>query len=629
MVLNFFIRKLAMQSLVKGIPLGHPAIWVGIVISMVVGGGFYKLTAQTIESDSRERFSNMSRAAQNTITARIKTYTDVLRSSASLFQSSQQISRVDFARYVSGLNIDVNYPAIDSLNFAFYVRNADRPAFEQRLREEQARNDPSDSPFKIFPPGQRPDYLVISYIEPKRAWRGPGGFDIHANSSVRDAALYMRDTGILQTSGEPVKAISTPNRIALAMRMPAYRSGMPVDTVAGRRAAYIGSVGVAFSVPKLVQGVLADIPIKNVRMRLIDTGNAARDQLSQKPTGERLLFDSLGTTQAPEPPPHIGDRYFINSMPVDFNGRIWKAVFSAEKTSLYTDFDVNYPKLTGLAGFIGSLAIYALFYTLTSSRRRAIAIAEEMTRELRDSEARLKSSHDSLQRLAAHADHIKEDERRRIAREIHDELGQNLLALRIEADMLASRTEGQHSRLNQRARWTLSQIDRTIKSVRQIINDLRPNVLDLGLGAAVEWQIAEFIRRTGIRCELNGERDDIKLSDSAATALFRILQESLTNIERHAKATQVNVTLQVDSRRISMAVTDNGIGFESEGRTKPGSFGLVGIEERSRILGGTSSVTSLPGRGTTVSVSVPLELSDNPETVPLLPGADETSREFA
>jgi signal transduction histidine kinase len=627
--MNQLFRKLAMRNLVKGFPLAQPAIWGGVVFALMVGAGFYYATLKSIENDSRQRFLNMSRAAQNTIVARIKTYTDVLRSSASLFQSSQRISGIDFTRYVSGLGLDVNYPAIESLNFAYYVRDEERPAFEQRLREEQARDPNRPPPFSISPPGRRHEYLVITYIEPKRAWRGAHGFDITADPLRQRAAAQMRDMGTLQTSGEATRAASGRNRMGLSMRMPAFRASMPTGTVDERRAAYIGSVGVSFSVPKLVQGVLADMPIKNPRMRLIDTGIAARDQLSQKPSEERLLFDSFGTERDPSPPPQTDNGHFSNTLPVNFNGRVWKAVFSAEKTSLYTDFDENYPKLAGVAGFVGSLAIYALFYTLTSSRRRAISIAEEMTKELRDSEARLQTSHDNLQRLAAHADHIKEDERRRIAREIHDELGQNLLALRIEADMLASRTEGQHSRLNERARWTLSQIDRTIKSVRQIINDLRPNVLDLGLGAAVEWQIAEFVRRTGLRCELIGERDDIKLSDSAATALFRILQESLANIERHAKATQVNVTLQVNATRISMAVTDNGIGFEAGGRTKSGSFGLVGIEERIRILGGAFTVTSIPGRGTTVSVSVALEQIDNPEIVPAVPGADQESHEFA
>jgi signal transduction histidine kinase len=142
--------------------------------------------------------------------------------------------------------------------------------------------------------------------------------------------------------------------------------------------------------------------------------------------------------------------------------------------------------------------------------------------------------------------------------------------------------------------------------VRQIINDLRPNVLDLGLSAAVEWQIAEFRRRTGIVCDLVAEPKEITLSDHGATAFFRILQESLSNIVRHAHATNVRVELTSNTRQLTMRVIDNGIGLGARERGKAGSFGLVGIEERINILGGSFSITSTDGEGTTVCVSVPL-----------------------
>jgi signal transduction histidine kinase len=172
--------------------------------------------------------------------------------------------------------------------------------------------------------------------------------------------------------------------------------------------------------------------------------------------------------------------------------------------------------------------------------------------------------------------------------------------------MLASRTRDRHPHLHPRARTTLMQIDATIKSVRQIINDLRPTVLDLGLSAAVEWQLHEFERRTGIVCEVRDLHGEISPSDPCATAFFRILQESLTNIQRHANASKVLVELRLDGNRLSMTVKDNGCGLAPGGRNKHGSFGLVGIEERVVILGGTCQVFSGPDGGTTVTVSVPM-----------------------
>jgi signal transduction histidine kinase len=152
----------------------------------------------------------------------------------------------------------------------------------------------------------------------------------------------------------------------------------------------------------------------------------------------------------------------------------------------------------------------------------------------------------------------------------------------------------------------LIQIDTTIKSVRQIINDLRPTVLDLGLSAAVEWQVNQFERRTGIQCELQDDHGEIALPDHSATAFFRILQESLTNIVRHANATRVKVELRLNGGWLSLTVRDNGCGLPPGGRNKYGSFGLVGIEERIVILGGTCAVFSEPDGGTTVMVSAPV-----------------------
>ncbi len=226
----------------------------------------------------------------------------------------------------------------------------------------------------------------------------------------------------------------------------------------------------------------------------------------------------------------------------------------------------------------------------------------------------LQESRQLLRQLASHQEKIKEEERKRIAREIHDELGQNLLALRIDASLLHERTLGTHPILNRKAKFALDHIDATIKSVRAIINDLRPAVLDLGLQAAIEWQVEEFRRRSGIACQLNVGTEDFgrALEEHTATALFRILQESLTNVLRHARASAVRVTLACRSNHFSMEIADNGVGFAAEDREKRQSFGLQGMEERLRALSGSLSIDSAPGAGTTVTVSVPVSAADIP-----------------
>ncbi|MEN3276020.1 MAG: hypothetical protein V7631_1810, partial [Massilia sp.] len=420
-------------------------------------------------------------------------------------------------------------------------------------------------------------------------------------------------TGEVLTSGAPVNAGS--KVMGLAMRLPVYRTVVSQQDASRRRAAYLGTVGIGFSVSSLAQGVLDNMP-KNAT-RLVISGTSPLVEPG-RPRGYRrtVLFDNRPGTPSDE------QAEFHAQLPLGFGGSGWDIDFTVAKRSLYSELDRVLPWVAMLAGMSGTALLYALFQTLSSSRRRAIGLAEEMTGELRASEAKLRKTNDNLRRLAAHAESIKEGERKRIAREIHDDLGQNLLALRIEVDLLASRTNVRHPHLHTRARWMLEQIDATIKSVRQIINDLRPNVLDLGLTAAVDWQIAEFRRRTGIACELVSHNHDLHVSDLCATTLFRILQESLTNVSRHARATRVRVELAVDPDSISMTISDNGIGLSKAGAQKPGSFGLVGIEERVRILGGKCIITSGPNAGTVIHISIPA--ADNLLAVAYMPASPST-----
>jgi signal transduction histidine kinase len=224
----------------------------------------------------------------------------------------------------------------------------------------------------------------------------------------------------------------------------------------------------------------------------------------------------------------------------------------------------------------------------------------------------LRQSKMMLRQLASHQELIKEEERKRIAREIHDELGQNLLALRIDASMLHARTGRMHPRLNEKASYALNQIDATIKSVRGIINDLRPPVLDLGLQAAIEWQIEEFRRRSGIACSIvvRDQHFDRDLDEKTATALFRILQESLTNVIRHAQATKVQVDLNRDSSSLYMKIADDGVGMQHDNRRKQtNTFGIAGIMERIGMLGGELKIDSAEDKGTTLAISIPLNLT--------------------
>lgn len=590
-----------------------PVWWTGVLLSLGVGMLLHAATLKSIENEASERFKNHARNSQYNIASDIKAYTDVLRGTASYFHAVGQVTREQFHRYVGGLDVSRNFPAIVSINFAQHVPHAGRAAFEQQMRAS-AHPDRDGYPeqLRIRPDGERADYCILTLMEPMQGYAEKFGVDIGAKPAVAAALAQSRDSGLPSASGQPIDVESSPGRPALAMRLPVYRTGLPLNSVAERRAAYIGSVGIGFSLHRLVQSALAEMPINRVRLTL-RLASAPGDRPGESDS-DPLLFDSAADeAQAARP-----SELFHYTLPVDFNGRPWLAHFSAPKAALYSKFDAYLPWLALLIGFSGSMLIYALFQTLSSSRMRAIKMAKAMTKELRDSQAKLQLSHHKLRRLAAHAEQIKEEERKRIAREIHDDLGQNLLALRIEADILANRTSGRHPRLHARARYTLIQIDNTIRSVRQIINDLRPTVLDLGLGAAVEWQIAQFRQRSGIVCELIESEGDLVVDDHCAIAYFRILQESLSNILQHARASLVRVELRQQGGMLSMVISDNGVGLHARSRNKTGSFGLVGIEERISLLGGHCSISGSPNAGTVVNVAVPLEYkAASYEAVPL------------
>ena len=219
--------------------------------------------------------------------------------------------------------------------------------------------------------------------------------------------------------------------------------------------------------------------------------------------------------------------------------------------------------------------------------------------EVRDSRARLAE-------LTAHIEKVKEQERSRIAREIHDELGGNLTAIKMGLAMLSARLPPGDAVLQDKAAYLDALVDRTIEAVHRISLDLRPALLEFGLVAALEWQVKEFEKQAGIRCTLSASPREIELDPDQATALFRIAQEALTNIAKHAHASRVTVKLVRSRQQVSLKISDNGSGIWQADRAKPDSFGLRGMAERASALGGTLSLDHAPGGGTVVAVKIKL-----------------------
>jgi signal transduction histidine kinase len=222
-------------------------------------------------------------------------------------------------------------------------------------------------------------------------------------------------------------------------------------------------------------------------------------------------------------------------------------------------------------------------------------------------EQRLRTSEENLRALATHLQSVREEERIHIAREIHDELGQALTGLKFELNSFAKQFESDDASTRNDKQQALNvAIDRIINSVRRIASGLRPEVLDeIGLAAAFEWQAREFQRRTGIRCHVNISAQFIDPDKERSTALFRIFQELLTNVARHANATRVNVSLVEGDAAFALTVEDNGRGIREDEIEGKRSLGFLGLRERVLAFGGKIDAKGDEGKGTRVSVSIP------------------------
>ncbi len=233
-------------------------------------------------------------------------------------------------------------------------------------------------------------------------------------------------------------------------------------------------------------------------------------------------------------------------------------------------------------------------------------ILRDVTARVRAEEA-LSRSREEVRELGATAHQAREQEKSRIARELHDELAQSLTALQMDVAWCKERLPDAQEALAKKLERMEKLLDTTVTATRRIAADLRPLMLDdLGLLPAVEWLVDNFTQRTGVPCELAVSTSDLKLHNAHATAVFRIVQESLANIAKHARASRAEVAIEENGSEVTISVRDDGLGFSPQDPRKPNSFGLAGLRERAYLLGGEAAIISAPGRGTNIEVRLPV-----------------------
>jgi len=230
-------------------------------------------------------------------------------------------------------------------------------------------------------------------------------------------------------------------------------------------------------------------------------------------------------------------------------------------------------------------------------------------------EQELDESYKAIRKLTRHLQNIREQERTHIAREIHDELGQQLTVLKMDVSWLNKKVASSDEMIKQKMKSLLSMLDDTVRSVRRISSELRPSLLDdLGLTAAMEWQLTEFEKRSGIHTRFINSGDEVLLPEAVKTALFRIFQESLTNVARHSQAKNISVSFIEADDHLVLSIQDDGKGFDKQQVADKKTLGILGMKERTFMIDGTYEIVSAPGKGTVVTVKIPFTHTTQPDS---------------
>jgi signal transduction histidine kinase len=379
-----------------------------------------------------------------------------------------------------------------------------------------------------------------------------------------------------------------------------------------RRAAYLGSVGAGFNVQKLMKGVLNGEMATYLRFRLYDIGAVGEPELPASASKERLLFDSSQLTKEASARWGAEDRdsTFSRALPMEIGGRVWEVQFNAPQRAIIGRVDALLPWLIMSAGLLTSALLFGMLYSLTTSRSRAVEIASEMTRELRESEKELRASAEQLQAMSRRLVELQESERRQLARELHDRVGQNLTALSISLDILRTQLSHNGSEvLRSRLDDAGALLEATAGSIENVMSELRPPMLDdYGLLPALQWYANEFSRRTGIEVAVAGDEGMERPTQASEIALFRIVQEALNNVAKHAHASHVQIALEHTGTEFMMSISDDGVGLDAgpaPASKRRQGLGMVTMRERTQAVGGRFEIGAAADRGTRVVVRIP------------------------
>lgn len=573
----------------------------GLAVGVAAAVALFAYVRNDVQQDAAVRFERQAADAKHIIERRLQSYVGVTYGLKALFDARESVDRSEFRRYVESLDLKHKFPGFEVLSFARHVRADEKARLEESIRRDTLLYPRGFPDFRIKPAGDRQEYHVLVFLEPFEENKFAFGLDINVTPAQMKAQSHARDTGELVSSGRLLN-VGKEKAVGIAMRLAVYRKGMPLDTVEARRAAYVGTVGAGYNIRRLMHGVLDETTMTFMRYRLFDAGPVK--SASPSPAAPTLLYDSAQSRSgAPLDEfvvPGEGPR-LDTELPLQLAGRNWNLRFSAPRAAYIGGSDGLLPWLVLAGGLLTSALLFAVLYAFSSSRARAVVLAGEMTRELRQSEARVR---DLLRRLVT----AQEAERRRFSADLHDLVGQSLSVLGMGFETIRALMPGA---LPRKAEATIDDMGRLLKetmgSVRAVMSDLRPPLLDdYGLYAAIEWHARQLQSRTGLHVALEGRELAPRPPADVEMALFRIVQEALTNTAKHAGASIARVAIARSGGLLRLVVEDDGRGIAPAPAANdpgPAGWGMAVMRERAAAIGGTLRVAT-SGSGTRIVVEV-------------------------
>ena len=595
-------RTHSARALLGLVPMFLATLGLGSVISL---SAFFWLRDDAL-NDARAQFERNASDAHHSIEARITSYTDIVYGLRALLYSTPRTSRKQFHNYVQGLDLRKRYPGFLNLNYAEQVPGPQRAVFEARVRRDTDLEPGGYPDFAIQPPGERPYFHVLSYLEPMKGNEATFGRDIVAQPGRKEIfEKQVFASNELTSSGRPVLVDGPHPFWGIAMRLPVYNPGVQLDTVEERRTALQGTLGAGFRVDELMKDVLSEQTLHALNFRVYEAGTVGSPPKSEDRV---LLFDS----RVPDAPPGAkpqpdGDDFGFNSpLRLTVANRVWDIEYGARHSSFLRAGAVAQPWVVLFGGLLISVLLFGTAYALASSRSRAVSIAAVITQDLRKSEAALRSYAGRLKAVSRRLFEVQESERRLLATELHDRVGQNLSALGMNLSIIASQTDDEDEALANRIEDSTTLIEQTADAMRDVMGELRPQAIDeYGLVAPLRSLATGYSARTGIEATVTGQMPQGSVSRNVELAMFRIVQEALNNIAKHAKARRVEILLSSKGTGAQLRIHDDGVGFDAtrlEAVRPDGHWGLLIMRERAEASGASFAIESAPGRGTTIVV---------------------------